>query len=227
MLIRSLEANRYGLVSVKQPYYRLLKKLPGARAIARQLGISPGCGGTRRFLLDFLPRRSVGAEIGVYAGDFSEEILRIVKPAKLELIDPWIYEPSEPYKEAWYGGKAQGGQEEMDGRYKAVLTRFSRKIRAGQISVHRGYSSEVCRKFPDDYFDWIYIDGNHLYKFVKEDLEGYYPKVKRSGYIAGDDYRIGGWWESGVKVAVDEFVENVPVELVQIHNGQFILKKTG
>jgi hypothetical protein len=169
----------------------------------------------------------VGAEIGVHAGDFSEQILRIVKPTKLELIDPWIYEPSERYKDAWYGGKAQGGQEEMDRRYKAVRTRFRQEIRAGQISVHRGYSSEVCKKFADGYFDWIYIDGNHLYEFVKGDLEGYYSKVKRSGYITGDDYKIGGWWESGVKVAVDEFVESMPVELVQIRNGQFILRKSG
>jgi hypothetical protein len=227
VLIRGHKANRYRLVSMKQPDYRLLKKLPGVRAVARQLRISPGCGGPRRFLLDFLPRRSVGAEIGVYAGDFSEGILHIVKPAKLELIDPWIYEASERYKDAWYGGKAQGGQEEMDRRYKAVLTRFHRQIRAGQISVHRGYSGEVCKKFPDSYFDWIYIDGNHLYEFVKDDLEGYYPKVKRSGYITGDDYKIGGWWESGVKAAVDEFVESVPVELVQIRNGRFILRKPG
>jgi len=169
----------------------------------------------------------VGAEIGVYAGDFSEEILHIVKPAKLGLIDPWIHETSEQYKHAWYGGRAQGGQEEMDALHKVVLTRFRRQIRAGQVSVHRGYSSEVCKEFPDGYFDWVYIDGNHFYEFVKSDLELYYTKVKRGGYITGDDYKIGDWWEGGVKAAVDEFVESKPVELVEIRNGQFILKKTG
>src|SRR6266496_991781 len=151
VLITGQEANRYRLVSMKQPFYRLLKRLPGARAIAGQLRISCGCGGPRRFLLDLLPRRSVGAEIGVYAGDFSEEILHIVKPAKLGLIDPWIHETSEQYKHAWYGGRAQGGQEEMDALHKVVLTRFRRQIRAGQVSVHRGYSSEVCKEFPDGY----------------------------------------------------------------------------
>ena len=42
------------------------------------------------------------------------------------------------------------------------------------------------------YFDWIYIDGNHTYEYVKQDLEGYRPKVKPGGYMAGDDYGTKG-----------------------------------
>ncbi|MDJ0634304.1 MAG: hypothetical protein QNJ34_14035 [Xenococcaceae cyanobacterium MO_188.B29] len=42
----------------------------------------------RQFLLERLPKNSVGAEIGVHLGDFSEKILEIVKPNKLHLIDP-------------------------------------------------------------------------------------------------------------------------------------------
>jgi len=73
----------------------------------------------------------------------------------------------------------------------------------------------------------VYIDGNHLYEFVKSDLELYYHKVRSGGYIAGDDYEIGGWWKSGVKLAVDEFVKNRAVEVVDIRDRQFILRKPG
>jgi cephalosporin hydroxylase len=71
----------------------------------------------------------------------------------------------------------------------------------------------------------VYIDGNHVYEFVKSDLELFYRKVKTGGYIAGDDYELGRWWKGGVKRAVDEFLKKMPVELVEIQNYQFILRK--
>jgi len=71
----------------------------------------------------------------------------------------------------------------------------------------------------------IYIDGNHLYEFVKQDLELYYRTVKEGGLITGDDYGDGGWWQGGVKKAVDEFVAKGFVEAIEIKGGQFILKK--
>jgi len=206
-----------------------LRRIPGVRALARQLRLIRNEAGPRDFLLKMLPTGSVGAEIGVHKGEFSEQILRSVKPRELHLIDPWKYESSEEYSDAWYGGKAQDGQAEMDERYEQVLARFRRHLRSGRVFVHRGSSSGVCDNFSDGSFDWVYIDGNHLYEFVKNDLELYYHKVRSGGYIAGDDYdyKTGGWWESGVKLAVDEFVKNRAVEVVDIRDRQFILRKPG
>jgi hypothetical protein len=36
--------------------------------------------------------------------------------------------------------------------------------------------------------DFVYIDGNHSYSHVKEDLRLWFPKVKRGGVFAGHDY---------------------------------------
>src|SRR5689334_12291037 len=83
----------------------LVKRLPGVRGLANLLGLSGEPGDPRVFLLKMLPARSVGAEIGVHKGDFSAQILRTVRPHTLHLIDPWQYEPSEAYEQAWYGGK--------------------------------------------------------------------------------------------------------------------------
>jgi predicted O-methyltransferase YrrM len=57
--------------------------------------------------------------------------------------------------------------------------------------IHRGYSTDILSRFADAYFDWIYIDGNHLFDFVKADLELGYRKVRRGGLITGDDYLRG------------------------------------
>jgi hypothetical protein len=195
--------------------------------LLRRLGWGGKSDRTRDFLLELLPKRSVGAEIGVHEGDFSEQVLAQVHPRKLHLIDPWKHEVEEKYRGAMYGGLAEEGQREMDKRYEGVCRRFREEISAGVVSTHRGYSSDVFDQFADGTFDWVYVDGNHLYEFVKQDLELYFPKTKAGGYLAGDDYALAGWWEDGVTKAVDEFAKKNAVEVVALRNHQFVLRKTG
>jgi hypothetical protein len=179
----------------------------------------------RLFLLKFLPEESFGAEIGVHLGDFSREIIDIVRPKKLFLIDPWQYESSSEYKQAWYGGLAKGKQHEIDQRYNHVKNLFTKEITAGQVTVLRKKSDIALAGLTNNSLDWVYIDGNHLYKFVATDLELSLAKVKPGGLITGDDYDEGGWWQGSVKRAVDDFIATGKVEVVLIKNRQYILKK--
>jgi hypothetical protein len=181
----------------------------------------------RRFLLEMLPPASVGLEVGVHLGDFSQALLDAVSPAHLHLVDPWMYQPSPEYEKAWYGGQAQHGQAEMDARYAGVLARFEREIAAGRVTVHRGTSTDVLATLPDASLDWVYIDGNHRYEFVVEDLRLSLAKVKPGGLITGDDYCEGGWWDGGVKRAVDELVEQAVARLVVLQNGQYAFETPG
>jgi len=172
-----------------------------------------------------LPRASVGAEIGVWRGDFSARILRTVRPAKLHLIDPWAFQGGEPYREAWYGGKLAADQNAMDRLHAGVVGRFAREIAAEVVEVHRCASTEAAGRFPVGYFDWVYVDGNHLYEVVRADLELYDPKLKAGGLLAGDDYGLPGWWQDGVTRAVDEFVPGAGYEVVTLAANQFVLRK--
>ena len=43
-------------------------------------------------VLFFLPRRSAGAEIGVWQGVFSRMLLEVAKPTRLFLVDPWRWQ---------------------------------------------------------------------------------------------------------------------------------------
>ena len=181
----------------------------------------------RLFVLDQLPRQSIGAEIGVHTGEFSAVMLTRLAPQELHLIDPWRHETAALYKKAWYGGQARGGQAEMDARYQAVCARFASEIQAGRVIIHRECSAPALRQCAAAQFDWIYIDGNHLYEFVKQDLELAFQKVKPGGFICGDDYTSRGWWRGGVKKAVDEFVQEYPLQSWRIIQNQFLLKKAG
>lgn len=202
-----------------------LKRVPGLRKIVRLIKGRPAQLPSRERLLAKMPKESICAEIGVHEGDFSEEILSQVSPARLHLIDPWKYVKTAEYQDAWYGGKAVEAQATLDGRFESVNRRFNTKITRGQVQLHRGYSQDVVDQFTDGYFDWIYIDGNHLYEYVKKDLELYNPKVKVGGFITGDDYGVEGWWSNGVQKAVDEFAEGRPDLSVEVIGNQFIITK--
>ncbi|HEX4268896.1 MAG TPA: class I SAM-dependent methyltransferase [Steroidobacteraceae bacterium] len=171
-----------------------------------------------------LPKRSIGAEIGVHVGDFSQLILEYVRPKELHLIDPWEHQGAATHERALFGGVA-GDQATMDARYGGVRARFDRQIRAGSMVVHRACSGPTLAQFPDEYLDWIYIDGNHLYEGVMEDLELSLKKVKSGGFITGDDYGRKGWWDDGVRKAVDEFAAQKRADLLVTRNFQFIFRR--
>ena len=197
----------------------------------------------RQFLLDMMPKKSICAEIGVLHGDFADCIIKKVKPKRLHLIDSWrVYQlckdniVSSEYANVEREFRLycrcidfnKSIAEILEDIHKSVLKRFRTAIKTHKVIVHRNLSINVCQLFSNNYFDWIYIDGNHDYTFVKQDLELYFRKVKPNGFIAGDDYTIRSNWQSGygdVKKAVDEFVEKWPVKVVIIEKHQYILQK--
>jgi predicted O-methyltransferase YrrM len=69
-------------------------------------------------------------------------------------------------------------------------------------------SEEASKLFDDKSFDFIFIDAEHLYEFVKQDLNNWYPKLKDGGIFAGHDYR------EGVKKAVDEYFQSRQVQAI-------------
>jgi len=180
---------------------------------------------SRDFLLQLLPKFSIGIEIGVDEGNFSERILEIVRPKKLYLVDPWEFKNDDLYRNTPYGSEKIDNQKMMDIKYENVKKRFESLINKNQVVIHRGFSEPISKLFEDNYFDWIYIDGNHLYDFVKKDLSSYLPKIKPGGFITGDDYYDEGWSKGGVKKAVDEFIDAKFAKLIQTKNNQFVLQK--
>jgi len=178
----------------------------------------------RQFILDALPRHSTGVEIGVHEGDFSRLLLTHVRPARLHLIDPWEYRPEPEYAQSYYGGQAGVDQYNLDQRYNRVLKRLHKHLQKQQVIIHRQRSSKVTESFPPDYFDWIYIDGDHLYQQVRQDLEEFGQRVKPGGWIAGGGFRSGAWWCDGVVRAVEEYVASTPHQQYITHGDQFLIR---
>lgn len=153
----------------------------------------------RNAMLETLPAGSVCAEIGVWEGRFSEDILRITKPTELHLIDPWTYQPA--FNNTGFGRKRN--ENEMDPKHALVQGKFKDDKR---VRIHRKMSDEALETFADGYFDWVYIDGNHNYEVIANDLKLSLDKVKPNGIIAGDDYYWNKDAGAPVKTAVQEML---------------------
>ena len=180
----------------------------------------------RLTIVQHLPKNAIGAEIGVFAGDFSEILLRRAIPSKLHLVDPWISVPDEAYRDALYSGNRLD-QAGMDQLHQSVVNRFRKEIEVETVVIHRERSEEALKALPDGQLDWIYLDGDHTFPVVLSDLRLAREKVRRGGYISGDDYGIGGWWGNGINNALHCFLAECEgrVLLDVVVGSQFLLRR--
>jgi hypothetical protein len=148
-------------------------------------------------MLEMMPKNGRCAESGVWNGGFSGVILEVTQPSELTLIDPWDLLSAQDEDE-WTHKKHQN-HEFMRGMFENVSMNYSH---LPNVSIRKGFSAEVLETFPDNYFDWLYIDGNHLYEFVRKDVEVSFRKVRPGGIIAGDDF----FWKKDGRTHVKEAV---------------------
>lgn len=96
------------------------------------------------------------------------------------------------------------GSAEHDGSYD-YYTEAIRNLQPILDDIHilRSTSLETAQRFPDHYFDIVYIDASHDYENVRDDILAWRPKVRPGGFLCGDDY-VNGW--DGVIRAVDEVI---------------------
>jgi hypothetical protein len=174
----------------------------------------------RSWFFDLIPANSTGIEVGVWRGDWSAELLANVSPRRLFLVDPWTFQPD--FTGAWFGGGIAQSQADMDEIYEGVLERFAGPLAAGQIIVHRCPSAEAPISEP---IDWVYVDGNHSYDYVRNDLAKYGSLVRVGGLIIGDDYARSVAWDNGVLRAFDEYVHSGQVEKIRVRGRQIVLRK--
>lgn len=131
-----------------------------------------------------MPARHM-AEIGVWKGDFAQEILA-QRPdiERYYMVDPWARLPdwNKPFNVA---------PEAFEAVYAEAMakTAFARD----RTVVLRGRTMEVLDRIPDRSLDFAYVDGDHTLRGITIDLIRLLPKMKPGGVIGGDDLSNDPW----------------------------------
>jgi len=134
--------------------------------------------------------------------------------SRLYCIDPWEdYNEYPEYKN------------EQPTIYNSFITNIEKSGLKNKIIIKRGYSNNEVLKLQDDFFDIIYIDGNHEPEYVLEDAVLSFRKLKINGIMIFDDYGWGG--PDLTKKGIDGFLNGYHkrIKYLGIIDSQVFIKK--
>lgn len=135
--------------------------------------------------------------------------------SKLHCVDPWIdYEEYPEYK----------GEQEIG--WNTFNKNIENSPHHSKFSVYRGFSDAVVPSFPNEYFDIIFVDGNHETDYVYRDGQMALDKVKKGGYIIFDDYTYS-WPQTvkGIEMFLNDYGNKITIVMKDLNRNQAIVKK--
>jgi len=190
------------LTSYKEFIKSIIAKIKELYDMSKRIGARPSILYAKDY---FKNKKIICVEIGTLKGLNAKGIISYLNVIMLYCIDPWI--------------KYTQSNKEVD---NTEVYETAKKILDGfPAELIRKKSEQAINDIPDN-IDFIYIDGNHDYEYIKKDIEMYYPKVKKGGIMAGHDFSID---YLGVVKAVMDFVEKNDLKLYGGELDWWFLKK--
>lgn len=129
-------------------------------------------------------------EVGVFAGSSiypTASALKFLQKGQVYAIDPWEthfcldgYEEDNPHYLWWK-------QVDLNWIYLNFLKLLNQFQLTFYCKVIRATGLQALDHFADQSIDILHIDGNHTENIAISDVEHYFPKVKKGGYIWLDD----------------------------------------
>lgn len=117
----------------------------------------------------------IGAEIGVQQGAYSEVLCQSNPGLELYCVDAWT---------AYEGYREYVTQATIDRFYEQAQARLA----PYGCRLVKKFSMEALDDFEDSSLDFVYIDGNHDFVHVTQDIDGWQKKVRKGGIVSGHDY---------------------------------------
>lgn len=158
--------------------------------------------------LDFLHASGVKTmvEIGTYKGKFAERICERIPGVRLTVIDMW--KAYDSYKDF----------EENDLETNAYQQAMDRSVQCG-FKIIRDWSLEAVKRFKDESLDAIFIDGNHDFRHVVDDVAEWSKKVRSGGIVAGHDFFQNRHKGFGVRDAIPAWCRHMQIGRLYVTSG--------
>ena len=119
-----------------------------------------------------------GVEIGVNRGSNAVKTIRHNPQLTLYCVDPWeLYDGMHDFDDPIE-------RKEAYARTALTLKEYD------NIHIIRKFSMDALKDFEDESLDFVYIDGNHEFPYVAEDIFHWAKKVGPGGLVAGHDYNF-------------------------------------
>lgn len=152
-------------------------------------------------MYDLLPHGPIrGVEVGIFEGGNAARML-----AKFPQLDLTGIDPFEGYQD-WCGFL---GDEYMSGCERAAWSILQGFADQGRFRLIKKYSDAALVDLEDGAYDFVYVDGDHSYRWVLHDVTNYWSKVRPGGVLCGHDRSL-----PEVRRAVDEFCASVGCNLL-------------
>jgi hypothetical protein len=159
----------------------------------------------------------VGCEIGVAHGFNIVYFLdNLPNVKKIIAIDPFVVYDKDGTKQGTPGiFLSQNNANNIKGMFLKNVQPYGDRVQF----IHTS-SQDAASNIKDSSLDYIFIDGEHSYESVTEDIKNYYSKVKTGGIFSGHDF---SW--PGVQQAVFEFIDGKPIDIKFCSNDVWYWKK--
>ena len=136
-------------------------------------------------LLRQLGLTGAGAELGVQRGIFSAELLRGWQTCS-EFVQVDVWAPLENYDDV--ANVAQQRQQTFrEDAEKALQAMVQAGYAKRGVQCHN-FTVSCASQYPDNHFDFVYVDARHDRLGVLADLTAWWPKLRGGGVMAGHDY---------------------------------------
>jgi hypothetical protein len=116
-----------------------------------------------------------GVEIGAEAGVYSEILCKANPNLKLYSVDPWkIYGDYRNHVD----------EKNLQNAYEKAKVRLA----PYNCELIKAFSMDAVKLFEDDSLDFVYIDGNHDFPNVTNDIHEWSKKIRKGGIVSGHDF---------------------------------------